>query len=145
MKSAPSGSIMTTVAAPLTDVVKLGFAFALVITILISAFARAPRESVPVAELRRLVGCALLLYAVGAVASLAHRTILAGLLYAAGISVASLAAWLSRGRDQEDPPPGDGDDQPPPDPEGSPAFDWGAFEREFRNYAGRPRTPAGRL
>ena len=149
LKSAPSGSIMTAVAVPLTDVIKLGFAFALALAIAFSAFSRAPRESVPIAELRRLVACALLLYAVGAVASLAHRTILAGLLYAAGISVASLAAWLSRGRDQEDPPPGDGhgdgDDQPPPDPDGSPAFDWGAFEREFRDYAGRGRTPARQL
>jgi len=66
-----------------------------------------PRQSVPRTELRRLVVCALTLYAVGGLASLTHHEALAGLVYGAGIIVAALAAWLSRGRDQEDPPGGD--------------------------------------
>ena len=62
-------------------------------------FARAPRQAVPTSELRRLVGCALILYAVGGVASLTHHPLLAGLVYGAGIVVSALAAWLSRGQD----------------------------------------------
>jgi hypothetical protein len=91
---------------------------------------------------------ALLLYAVGALASLRHRTVLATLVYAAGIGVCAFAAWLSRGRgDSDDPPGGWGDnpsdEHPPPGPEGEPFFDWPAFERELRAYAGdHDRKPA---
>jgi hypothetical protein len=58
--------------------------------------------------------------------------------------VAALAAWLSRGRDQEDPPDSDGpaDGPPPPEPDGLPGFDWTRFEREFGDYATDHRAPA---
>jgi hypothetical protein len=127
---------------------RLGLAVAFCLAIVLSACARAPRHSVSGFEIRRLVGCALLLYAIGALASLGHHEILAGLVYGAGITVSALAAWLSRGRDQEDPPDGDEpvDEPPPPEPDGVPHFDWTAFEREFRTYAARarPGSPAGR-
>jgi hypothetical protein len=124
---------------------KLAFAVALVGAILSSACARAPRQSVPATELRRLVLCALGLYAVGGVASLDHHQVLAGLVYGAGIMVAALAAWLSRGRDREDPPDDKepADEHPPPEPDGLPRPDWAAFERDFRAYASRPRDRSG--
>ncbi len=130
-------------AVPLTAAFKLGFALALVLAILASACARAPRRSVDPAELRRLVVCALGLYGVGGFASLTHHSDLAGLVYGAGIGVSALAAWLSRGRDQED-PPGDEDPvhQPPPEPDGLREFDWARFEREFRAYTLEQRSPS---
>ena len=76
-----------------------------------------------------------------------HHPMLAALVYAAGISVCALAAWLSRGSDSEDGPPGGEepeDEQPPPEPDGLPTFDWSAFEREFRAHAeesGREPAP----
>jgi len=89
--------------------------------------------------------CALLLYAVGGLAKFTNHGLLAGFVFSAGILISALAAWLSRGRDQED-PPDDGepvDEQPPPGPDGIPRFDWAAFERDFRSYArSRPKVPA---
>jgi uncharacterized membrane protein YfcA len=125
---------------PPTAAWKLAFALVLVATIAISAFARAPRRSADPGELRRLVVCALALYAVGGLATLTHHSVLAGLVYATGIGVAALAAWLSRGRDQEDPPDGGSepvDEEPPPQPDGMLRWDWDGFEREFREYARR--------
>ncbi|HEX3689910.1 MAG TPA: hypothetical protein VHV28_09435 [Solirubrobacteraceae bacterium] len=125
---------------PPTVAFKLAFALVLVAAIAASALARAPRRSADPVELRRLVACALALYAVGALATLTHHSGLAGLVYAAGIGVAALAAWLSRGRDQEDPPDGGTepvDEEPPPRPDGMPWWDWERFERDFRDYAGR--------
>jgi uncharacterized membrane protein YfcA len=125
---------------PPTAAWKLAFAIALVATIATSAFARAPRRSADPRELRRLVACALTLYAVGALATVSRHSVLAGLVYAAGVAVAALAAWLSRGRDQEDPPDGGSepfDEQPPPQPDGMPWWDWERFEREFSDYAQR--------
>ncbi len=126
-----------------SDVWKLVLAIALGAAIFLGAYAAAPRRTVPYAELRRLVASALGLYAVGGIASLTHHTTLAALVYASGIAICALALWLSRGTDAgEDPPRGGGDpsDQhPPPTPDGAPTFDWTAFEREFRNYARRPR------
>jgi hypothetical protein len=119
---------------------KLAFAAVLVAAIAASACARAPRRAADPAELRRLVICALGLYAVGGLATLTHHSVLAAVVYATGISVAALAAWLSRGRDQEDPPDGGSepvDEQPPPRPDGVPWWDWERFEREFRDYAQR--------
>jgi hypothetical protein len=129
----------------LSGAVKLTFALALVGAIFLSACARAPRQSVPRCELRRLVLCALTLYAVGGLASLTHHGALAGLVYGSGILVAALAAWLSRGRDADDPPDDSDepvDEQPPPEPEGVPRLDWAAFEREFRDYAQRVGQPS---
>jgi len=129
---------------PPTVTWKLAFAVVLVAAIATSALARAPRRAADPVELRRLVGCALTLYAVGGLATLTHHSALAGLVYAAGIGVAALAAWLSRGRDQEDPPDGGSepvDEGPPPGPDGRPWWDWERFEREFRDYARRAGSP----
>jgi hypothetical protein len=126
---------------------KLAFAIVLVAAIAASALARAPRRAVDPVELRRLVGCALALYAVGGLATLTHHSVLAGLVYAAGIGVAALAAWLSRGRDQEDPPDGGSepvDEEPPPGPDGVPWSDGEHFERDFRSYARRRAGSADR-
>jgi hypothetical protein len=123
---------------------KLALALALGASIFISAYASAPRRSVPGADLRRLVLSAIALYAVGVIASISHHPMLAGFVYAAGIFVCTLAVWLSRGTDPED-PPSDGeeptDERPPPSPDGLPEFDWASFERAFRSYADRAREP----
>jgi lysylphosphatidylglycerol synthetase-like protein (DUF2156 family) len=125
---------------------KLVLAIVLCVAILVSAGARAPKRPVPRSELRNLVLTALILYAVGALASLRHRSVLATLVYAAGIAVCAFAAWLSRGRgDSEDPPGGDEppDEHPPPEPNGAPRFDWPTFERDFQAYTrDRERQPA---
>jgi hypothetical protein len=124
---------------------KIVLAVVLGAAILASAYGRAPRRAFPGSELRRLVLGALLLYSVGIAASLTHHGVLAMLLYAAGIGVSALAAWLSRGTDSGGgPPPSDepGDHQPPRDPGGVPRFDWAAFERDFRSYASDRRDPA---
>ena len=120
---------------------KLVLAIFLGAAIFLSAYARAPRRAIPASDLRRLVVSALGLYAVGGIASLTHHPVMAGLVYAAGIIICALAAWLSRGSDSEDPPDDDEpvDEQPPPEPDGVPRFDWAAFEREFRSYAARER------
>ncbi len=111
----------------------------------LSAFARAPRRPLPPGELRGLVLGALSLYAVGVLASVTHHAVLAGIVYAAGISACALAAWLSRGDDSEDPPRGEEpiDHEPPPDPDGLPEFDWRAFEAQFRSYSKKTRELAG--
>ena len=113
--------------------------------IIASAYAKAPRRSFPGGDLRRLVFAALVLYAVGMIASLSHHGVLAAVLYATGIVVSALAAWLSRGSDSG-PPPSDepADEEPPPDPDGLPRFDWAAFEREFRLYSERRQTTGTR-
>jgi hypothetical protein len=127
---------------------KLVLVVVLVGAILVSACARAPRRPLPRVELRRLVLAALTLYGVGVFASLTHHPLLAGVVYVSGIAACAFAAWLSRGVDPEDPPDDGGQDppsqEPPPrDPDGLPAFDWGAFERQFRAYTNRRREPAG--
>jgi hypothetical protein len=126
---------------------KLVVVVVLVGAILLSACARAPRRPLPRVELRRLVLAAVTLYGVGVFASLTHHPLLAGVVYVSGIAACALAAWLSRGIDPEDPPEDGGQDPPdegPPsdDPDGLPAFDWAAFERQFRAYSKR-REPAG--
>jgi hypothetical protein len=132
---------------PPSDAWKLVLAVVLASGIFISACAQRPRKAVPGSDLRRLVISALALYAVGGLASLTGHPALAALVYAAGIIVCALAAWLSRGRDSEDPPDDDGDDpvdeQPPPEPDGL-RFDWAAFERDFRSFVDRQREPASR-
>jgi hypothetical protein len=122
-----------------SDAWKVVLAVLLAGGIVVSIRARAPQRAIPGRDLRRLVLSAIGLYAVGGLASLTHHPVLAGLVYAAGIIVCTLAAWLSRGTDSEDPPGGDEpvDEQPPPEPDGVPRFDWAAFEREFRSYADR--------
>ncbi|MFZ0042509.1 MAG: hypothetical protein WAK93_14450 [Solirubrobacteraceae bacterium] len=125
---------------------RLAFAVVLGVAIFVSVFAQAPRRRIAPSELRRLVLSALILYAVGWLATHTRHPALAALVYATGISVATLAAWLSRGRDQDEPPGDDepADEPPPPDPDGVPRFDWARFEREFRDWAQRPREPLGR-
>jgi hypothetical protein len=125
---------------------RVAFVLAFCVAIVMSVRARAPRRSVPGAELRRLVLCALALYAVGALATLEHHGALAGFVYGTGIMISALAVWLSRGRDQEDPPDDDHEpvgQPPPPEPDGVPRFDWAAFERDFRVYerGRRDRSP----
>ena len=124
---------------------KVPLALALGGAIVLSAYGRAPRRAVSAGDLRRLVISALALYGVGGAASLTHHPVLAGLVYAAGITACALAAWLSRGSDSEDPPGGEDpvDEQPPPEPDGVPTFDWDAFERDFRSYSERSREPVG--
>ncbi len=124
---------------PPSDAWKLVLAIALAAGIFVSIYARAPRQAIPGIELRRLVISALGLYGVGVLASVTHHPMLAAVVYAGGIAVCALAAWLSRGTDSEDPPDGEEpvDEQPPPRPDGVPTFDWAAFEREFRAYADR--------
>jgi hypothetical protein len=123
---------------------KVVLAIALGAGIFVSLYARAPHRVIPGTELRRLVLSALGLYAVGGLASITGHEALAALLYAAGICVSALAAWLSRGNDSEDPPDDEEpvDEHPPPGPDGVPTFDWAAFEREFRSYSER-RRPIG--
>src|SRR5438445_13629581 len=117
---------------------KLVLALVLGAAIIASAYAKAPPRSFPGGDLRRLVFAALVLYAVGLVASLGHRGALAAVLYATGIVVSALAAWLSRGSDSGGPPPEEpADEEPPPDPDGVPRFDWAAFERDFALYSQR--------
>jgi hypothetical protein len=65
-------------------------------------------------------------------------------VYAAGILIAALAAWLSRGRDSEDPLSAfEGFDEDPPLGFGPDEFDWESFERDFLAYAEGRREPAG--
>jgi hypothetical protein len=129
----------------LWTIYKLALPAVLAVAIIASASARPPRQPIPQADLRWLVLGALALYAVGLVALFQHFPQVAVMLFAAGITTSSLAAWLSRGGDHGGgPPPGDQprDEQPPPEPDGMPNFDWAAFEREFRAYVRRSRTPA---
>jgi hypothetical protein len=131
-----------------SDAWKLVLAVVLLGAIAISAWARAPKAAAPTSELHRLVISALGLYVVGAVAWFTHHLLLAVLVYAAGITIAAVAAWLSRGSDSEDPPDDDGgephDEPPSPEPDGVPWFDWAAFERDFRAYSSRGGgKPAG--
>jgi hypothetical protein len=122
---------------------KIALALVLTVIILLGAGARAPRRALPAGDLKRLVACALCLYAVGGLAWLTHHLALAVFIYAAGIIVAAVAAWLSRGSDPDDPPEEPGlDEEPPHDPDGL-RVDWAAFERDVRDYSERAR-PASR-
>jgi hypothetical protein len=135
------------VLVPPADSWKLVLAFALLAAMVASARAKPPRRPLPASELRRLVAGAIALYGVGLAASLTEHTLLAVVLYAAGIVVSSLAAWLSRGVDARGGPPGDDEpvqEPPPSSPDGAPGFDWPAFERDFAAYARRAREPARR-
>jgi hypothetical protein len=125
-----------------SDAWRVVIAIALAIAIVVSLWARAPKRAVPGADLRRLVVAALCLYGVGGLASITHHSILAAFMYAAGIVVCALAAWLSRGTDSEDPPDDEEpvDEQPPPEPDGMPTIDWALFEQEFRAYSERKPT-----
>jgi hypothetical protein len=123
---------------------KLVLAIALFGAVAGSAWSRPPRRSIPGGELRRLVLGALALYGVGLAASLTRHALLGVILFAGGITVSTLAAWLSRGIDprgehpRSDEPP---DEPPPGAPQGGPHFDWPAFERELEDYARRARDP----
>ncbi len=124
------------------DIWKLVLAVALGAAIILSLRARAPRRTTPPVDLRRLVFGALALYAVGAFAWVTHHRAVAGGVFVAGILTAALAAWLSRGRDADDPLRGfdDFDLEPPLGPD---EFDWDSFERDFLAYSEGRREPAG--
>jgi hypothetical protein len=125
---------------------KLVLFVVLVAGVLASARIQPPRRSLPGAELGRLVLGALALYGAGLAASRSHHPILAVVMYAGGITVSALAAWLSRGADSRSGPPPEnepGEDDPtPPAPDGAPRFDWQRFERDFADYARRAREPS---
>jgi hypothetical protein len=118
---------------------------ALLLAVCASVLLRAPRQRIGGRELKWLVASAVVLYGVGAAASLRHRAELAGFVYAAGILVCALAVWLSRGSSRGD--GGDGPDgaEPPvdsgpsPQPDGLPPLDWGEFERARARW-GRERV-----
>jgi hypothetical protein len=124
---------------------KLALAIALVAAIFGGAFAKAPRRAIPGRELRLMVLAALALYTVGAIASVTRRPALAAVVYAAGIAVCALAAWLSRGIEPDDPPDWREPDEerPPQGPDGSPELDWSEFEHAFRAYAQRQGERTG--
>ena len=124
---------------------KLVLAAALLGAIAASQFARAPRHPVAAEELRRLVVCALSLYAVGLLGSLTGHPLLAALVYSTGIGICALASWMARG-DSEDPPHDADpvDERPPPDPDGLPGIDWARFDADRQAYASRSRRPAVR-
>lgn len=119
---------------------KLVLAAALAALIFASALIRPPRRSFPGADLRVMLVAALGLYLVGLGASLTHHGAIAAAVYACGISISALAVWLSRGKDHQDPPPGDDPpDAPPPAGPEPTGFDWEAFERELGVYSDRQR------
>jgi hypothetical protein len=123
-----------------TVIWKLVLAAALGAGIFASALIRPPRRSFPRADLRVMLLAALGLYCVGLGASLTHHGGVAAAVYACGISISTLAVWLSRGRDRREPPPGDDPPEGPPSgPDGPTEFDWDAFERELGTYANRRR------
>ena len=125
---------------------KLILGLLLVVAIVIAARGRAPRRAPSPDDLRRLVGSAIVLYAVGLVALLDDHPTLSTVAFACGVGTASLAAWLSRGADPGDDGPGGGEDPPadvpPPDPNGALGWDWERFDRERRDWEQhRPATP----
>lgn len=122
---------------------KLALAGALAGAIIISASARAPRRSVPRADLHWLLFGALALYGVALFAMLRHRGPFAVLLFATAIAASAFAAWLSRGREDGGLSPGDEpiDRHPPPAPDDLGGIDWERFERDFRAYMDRRREP----
>lgn len=125
---------------------KVVLAMVLLGAIFMSVFARAPRQTIARIDLFRLLASAIALCGVGGAAAATHHGNLAGILFAAAIAVFTLATWLARGTDPEDPPDDHDepvDEQPPPEPDGVPAFDWAAFESQFRAYSDRRRERAG--
>jgi hypothetical protein len=102
--------------------------------VLVAGFTvRPPRESVPVAELKRLVVAVAALYIIGVAALLEHRPDLAGIVVGSGLLLCALAVWLSRGlkppRDDAD---GGDDGDPPREPDPGPALLWSFYEEQFR-------------
>lgn len=132
--------------ASLSQSWKLALTILLMLAIFGSVLLRAPRTPVARLELQYLLGAAILLYAIGAVASLSHRAVLAGIVYAFGILVCSLAVWLSRGSNRgrgfEGGEDGSPVHDPPPGGDGVPPIDWDAFERELAELS--RREPVGR-
>jgi hypothetical protein len=120
-------------------VVKLVLGVLLLVAIALAAWGRPPRHSPATADLRRLVTGALLLYGGGLYALLCARATVAMAAFAAGVSTATLAAWLSRGTDADDPPREQ--DGPAPEPTG---WDWERFDRERVAWQRRRREPMRR-
>lgn len=119
---------------------KLVLAAVLAAGIFASALIKPPRRTFPPADLRVMLLAALGLYCVGLGASLTHHGAVAAAVYACGISISALAAWLSRGRERHEPPPGEDPPEPPPaGPDDPTEFDWDAFERQLGVYTDRRR------
>lgn len=120
---------------------KLALGLALAGTIFLSVFVRPPRRSFPSEDLRGMVLGAVTLYLVGLLASLTHRDVVAAAVYACGIAVSALAAWLSRGSDPRRSQPDADEDPsgspPPTGPADEPLLNWSSFERQFHAYARR--------
>lgn len=123
---------------------KLVLTIVLLVALVVSLRARAPRHMLPGPDMRRLVLASLALYAAGAAAWLTHHLALAVTVYAAGIATAALAAWLSRAHDPGDPPADEepAGEPPPRDPDGL-GFDWAALERDLLAYTERSRARTG--
>ncbi len=119
---------------------KLMLAATLGAAVFASALVKPPRRSYPRGDLRMMVGAALGLYGVGVGASLTHHAPVAAALYACGIAISALAAWLSRGSDRWEPPRREeGPEAPPPDgPDEPPEIDWEAWERQLGVSTERP-------
>ena len=125
-------------------IAKLALGLLLVVAIALAARGRAPSRAAAPRDVRRLVGSALLLYAVGMVALVDGHPTLSTIAFACGVGTASLAAWLSRGSGPDDPPE-DGEEPParvpPPDRDGV-TWDWERFDRERRDWdRRRPTAP----
>lgn len=117
---------------------KLAPIVVILLALLVATLTRPPRTPVGRIELTRLVAAVAALYLVGAAALLAHRTVLAGIVFGSGLAVCSLALWLSRG---SSPPRDDDDDgglEPDPSPDLPPSFDWEYYEDQFG-----PSSPSG--
>ena len=131
---------------PPADAWKLVLAVALGGAILASAYAKAPRRAFPGSDLRRLVLAALLLYAVGAVASLTHHAILPAVVYVhrdRGVGAGRVALPRQRsGRPPARAAMSRSTSSRRPIRTGCRGSTGAQFERDFEDYARRRREPA---
>ncbi len=125
----------------LPALVKVALAAVLAASICGAFFGPRPQRRRPVA-LRALALVGVLLYGAAALAVLAAESVTLGaLLVIAAVEVICLAAWLARGRDDDDrrwPPDEDGDPDEPDGPDGDLASLEAALRRWQRE---RPREP----
>jgi hypothetical protein len=114
---------------------KLASTLALAGILVAGLTARPPRMPVTPRELISLVLAVVALYLVGAGALFAHRTGLAAVVFAAGLTLAALAIWLSRGGTP--PRPAEDGREPEVEPPPPAPFDWSFYEQQLRDQ-GRP-------